>query len=254
MIRDFDESGAQPLRGPGAFRRPAVDERALMIFEYNNGEALELVNHARRVFWKLEPKSGLRLIWDNLRRAERYPALVHSCVILFSLRILSRFGPIKRSLKVARQGLELAPSRGRNAFFNGAIHGEMTHLYHRLGDHEKVLHHALLTLAEGQRHKHDGLRATGMFRYSQQLLRIGRPELALDYAKEALHICMRQQDSWTPPAYLVLLNLAQIYEALGKKQEAHTDYRRVTDYLGQHGYATRAEHETAWDGYHRTKQ
>lgn len=253
MIRDFDESGAQPLRGPGAFRRPAVDERALMIFEYNNGEALELVNHAKRVFWKLEPKSGLRLIWDNLRRAERYPALVHSCVILFSLRILSRFGPIKRSLKVARQGLELAPSRGRNAIFNGAIHGEMTHLYHRLGDHGKVLHHALLTLAEGQRHKHDGLRATGMFRYSQQLLRIGRPELAFDYAKEAFHICMRQQDSWTPPAYLVLLNLAQIYEALGKKQEANTDYRRVTDYLGQHGYATRAEHETAWAGYHRTK-
>ena len=253
MIRDFDEFGAQPPRGPGAFRRPAVDERALMIFEYNHGEALQLVYQAKRVFWSHDPKVGLELVWDNLRRAERYPALVHSCVILYSLRILSRFGPIKRSLQVARQGLELAPSRGRNAFFNGAIHGEMTHLYHRLGDHEKVLHHGLLTLAEGQRHKHDGLRATGMFRYSQQLLRIGKPGIAVDYAKEAFQICMRQQASWPPPAYLVLLNLAQISEALGRKQEAHADYRRVTDHLGQHGYATRAEHETAGDGYHRTK-
>ena len=254
MIRDFDESGAQPLRGPGAFRRPAVDERALVIFEYNHGEAMQLVEHASRLFWWGKRQFGLELVWENVRRAERYPALVRAMVLMRSLRILAHFGPVRRSLQVARQGLELAPSRGRNAFINAGIHGEMTHLYHRLGDHDKVLHHALLTLAEGQRHKHDGLRATGMFRYSQQLLRIGRPELAFDYAKEAFHICMRQQDSWTPPAYLVLLNLAQIYEALGKKQEAHTDYRRVTDYLGQHGYATRAEHETAWDGYHRTKQ
>jgi len=253
MIRDFDESGAQPLRGPGAFHRPPVDERALMIFEYNHGEALQLVEHAKRIFWYHDPKVGLELVWDNLRRADRYPALVHAAVILFSLRILSRFGPIKRSLQVARKGLELAPGRGRNAYINGAIHGEMTHLYHRLGDHEKVLHHSLLTLAEGQRHQHKGLRATGMFRYSQHLLRTGKAGIAFDYAKEAVDICVGRQANWPPPAYLVVLNLAQVYEALGRKQEAHADYRRVTDSIGQNGYSTRAEHDTAWDGYHRTK-
>lgn len=253
MIRDFDESGAQPLRGPGAFHRPPVDERALVIFEYNHGEAMQLVEHAKRIFWHNDRKVGLELVWDNLRRADRYPALVHAAVIFRSLRILAHFGPIRPSLQVARKGLVLAPSQGRNPYINGAIHGEMTHLYHRLGDHEQVLHHSLRTLAEGLRHKHNGLRSTGMFRYSQHLLRIGKPGLALDYAKEAVEICCRQPVSWPPPAYLAVLNLAQVNEALGRKQEAHADYRRVTDSIGQNGYSTRAEHDTAWDGYHRTK-
>ena len=92
-----------------------------------------------------------------------------------------------------------------------------------------------------------------MFRYSQHLLRIGRADLALDYAREATDICQRNKAAWLPPLRLVVLSLAQAHEALGRKEEAHTAYRRVTDYFGEHGYATRAEHEAAWDGFHRTK-
>ncbi len=253
MIRDFDESGAQPLRGPGCFRRPALDERALMIFGYNFGAGMALADRANHVFWNLDPAAGLQLVWDNVRRVERYPAMVQSAILLKSLRILSRYGPIRRSLQVARRALELAPGRGRNGFLEGAIHGEMTYLYERLGDHEQVLRHGLRALADGQRHRQEGLRSTGMFRYSQHLLRIGRADLAIDYAQEATDICQRNKAAWLPPLRLVVLSLAQAQEALGRKEEAHTAYRRVTDYFGEHGYATRAEHEAAWDGFHRTK-
>jgi tetratricopeptide (TPR) repeat protein len=253
MIRDFDEFGARPLRGPGAFHRPAVDERALMIFEYNFGEGMTLAKRASYVFWKLDPAAGLELVWDNVRRAERYPAMVHAAILLMSLRILSLYGPIRRSLQVARRALELAPGRGRNGFLEAAIHGEMTHLYERLGDHEQVLRHGLRALADGKRHQQEGLRSTGMFRYSQHLLRMRRPDLAIDYAQEAAELCQRNKVAWLPPARLVVLSLAQVYEALGRKQEAHTAYRRVNEHIGEWGYATRAEHNTAWDGYHRTK-
>lgn len=253
MIRDFDEFGARPLRGPGCFRRPALDERALMIFGYNFGEGMTLADRANHVFLNLDPAAGLELVWDNVRRVERYPAMVQSAILLKSLRILSRYGPIRRSLQVARRALEVAPGRGRNGFLEGAIHGEMTYLYERLGDHEQVLRHGLRALADGQRHRQDGLRSTGMFRYSQHLLRIGRPELALDYAQEAAELCQLNKAPWLPPVRLVLLTLAQVYEALGRKQEAHAAYRRVNDHVGANGYATRAEHEAAWDGFHRTK-
>jgi len=254
MIRDFDEFGAQPLRGPGAFRRPAVDESALVIFEYNHGEAMRLVEHASRLFWSGKRRFGLELVWDNVRRAERYPALVRAMVLMRSLRILAHFGPVRRSLQVARHGLELAPSRGRNAFISAGIHGEMTHLYHRLGDHDKVLRHGLLTLAEGRRQQLRSLRCIGEFRYSQHLLRIGRPELGLDGAREAAKLYHEWDDERRPLKPLIYLNLAQVTEALGLRKEAHEAYQVVTLEIGNQGFSTRAEHETAWDGYHRTKQ
>jgi hypothetical protein len=108
MIRDFDEFGAHPLRGPGCFRRPALDERALMIFGYNFGEGMTLADRANHVFLNLDPAAGLRLVWDNVRRVERYPAMVQSGIPLKSLRIRSRYGPIRRSLQVARRALEVA--------------------------------------------------------------------------------------------------------------------------------------------------
>ena len=49
------------------------------------------------------------------------------------------------------------------------------------------------------------------------------------------------------------LNLAQIREDLGQRKEAHEDYRWTTEIIADTGFATRAEHEAAWDGFHRTK-
>ena len=52
---------------------------------------------------------------------------------------------------------------------------------------------------------------------------------------------------------LTRANLAQIREDLGQRKEAHEDYRWTTEIIADTGFATRAEHEAAWDGFHRTK-
>jgi tetratricopeptide (TPR) repeat protein len=46
---------------------------------------------------------------------------------------------------------------------------------------------------------------------------------------------------------------AQLCEAVGQREKAHTCYATFLEKFGDHSYMSRALHEKVWGGFHRTK-
>jgi tetratricopeptide (TPR) repeat protein len=253
MIRDFDEFGARPLRGPGCFRRPPADVELLDDLVKCHGEARQLVRNAEIVFYDRSIRAGLRMIWENLARVESHDIEVQAYMIAYHLRALSCYGPVERSIRFARRSLRFLPDRGRRTAMRAVALGELAHLYLRQGNRRGAWRCCDEILRMERTVDVAGAIGSARLRRSQVMRLDGDLAEALDEAEKAATLTRADALHWLPKARYVALNLAQLREDLGQRKEAHEAYRWTTEILDDTGYATRAEHEAAWDGYHRTK-
>ena len=253
MIRDFDEFGARPLRGPAYFRRPPANVDLLNDLVKFHGEGRQLVRNAEIVFYDRSIRAGLRMIWENLARVERHDIEVQAYIIAYHLRALSCYGPVERSIRFARRSLRFLPDRGQRAALRAVALGELAHLYLRQGNGRGAWRCCDEILRMERTVDVAGAIGSARLRRSQVLRLDGKLEAALDEAEKAATLARADTLHWLPKARYVALNLAQIREDLGQRKEAHEDYRWTTEIIADTGFATRSEHEAAWDGFHRTK-
>lgn len=253
MIRDLDESGARPLRGPGDFRRPPVDADALAQFARYFGEARQRMVNAEAVFYGGEPRAGLRLIWDCLERVESLDVALQAYVTAYLLPILASYGPVGRSIRFARRSLRFLPARGEHTKMRAVVLGELAHLYLRQADRAGVRRCCREILRLAAADDIEGAIGAARLRQSQLLQLEGEVAEALAEAEEAAKLTREGKLGWLPKPRYVALHLAQIREANGLRQEAHEAYRWTTEIIHDLSFATKAEHQAAWDGYHRTR-
>lgn len=253
MIRDFDEFGAQPLRGPGCFRRPKVDEDYLHDFGLYGGEVRQRVINAEFAFYERSMRAGLRMIWAELERVESHHILSQAYMIAYHLRVLSCYGPVERSIRFARRSLRFLPDRGKDSELRAVALGELANLYLRQGNRRGAWRCCEEILRMEQAGPVYGAVVTAWLHRSQLMQLDGDLSKALEEAEKAATPAREGKLAWLPKTRFVALQLGNIREAVGRRQEAHEAYRWATEVISERSFATRADHQAAWDGFHRTK-
>jgi tetratricopeptide (TPR) repeat protein len=253
MIRDFDESGGRPMRGPESFKRPVHHEGALNQLVANEGQASALLAQVLELFKAGRITQGVRRAKELARWLEGQPYLIYCGNLGWLLWHMSTYAPPAVARRMLRDYLNMLPCKGSMQSFAAFAYLALARVHRRRGDVWRVracLRHVQKRWANDDMHSLAYL----PYYYLGELLYLeGKHEQALPLIEKSLAVAEKYGAFYYWIRYDVLMLHAQLLEELGQREKAHACYVRFLGACSDHSYMSRALHEKVWDGFHRTR-
>jgi tetratricopeptide (TPR) repeat protein len=253
MIRDFDEHGGRPLRGPESFKRPKLHELDLELLVSNEGQAATLLAQVLELFKAGRITQGVRRAKDLAQWLEGQPYMIYCAKMSWLLWHLSTYAPPAVARRMLRNSLYTFPCKGGQRAFAVFAYLALARVHRRRGCVKRVracCRHILKRWADDDMHSLAYL----PYYYLGELLYLeGKHEQALPLIEKSLAVAEQYGAFYYWIRYDVLMLRAQLLEELGQREKAHACYVRFLGACSDHSYMPRALHEKVWDGFHRTR-
>jgi tetratricopeptide (TPR) repeat protein len=252
MIRDFDESGGRPWRGPESFKRPALEDYRLVYFIYHKHEVCKQLDGIESHFSSGRIAVGLRRAKQVAAELERQPYYVQVGALAWLVWQLEEYASPVHGIRFARRALLACSPKGLHDPMTIAIYYFLAKMQRRIGDVAGV-RESCLRLLTGWSESRLGVFAFAPgFLLGELLYLEGKYAEALPHAEQACRAIKKQESFERQFEHEVHLLPARIHEAMGDLAKAHAGYVAFIAVYG-HRYVSRTLHELAWDGFHRTK-
>ena len=253
MIRDFDENGGRPLRGPGCFKRPALDERHLEIKVSNEGQASVQLQQIIDLFKAGKVALGVRRAKELAVWLEGQPSFIYASNLSWLMWYLSTYAPPALACRMVRRALPTFPSKG-SSFITSVFAGmALIRAYRRLGCAQQVRANCRYLLKRWSDRDMYNLAYMPYSCLGELLWLEGKPAEALPLLEKALANIQQYGGLDSRFVYATKMLHAELCEALGQREKAHGCFAAFLRDFGDHSYMPRALHERVWGGFNRTK-
>jgi len=253
MIRDFDETGGRPLRGPESFKRPKLHELDLELLASNEGQASVKLQQVLDLFKAGKITLGVRRAKELTVWLEGEPYLIYACNLSWLMWHVSTYAPPAVARRMVWRALSTLPAKGIQV--TSAVFGyvSLAKVHRRRGCAQRVracCRHMLKKWSDNDMHN---LAYLPYFYLSELLYLEGKyAEALLLMDKVLINIERYGAFDWRLKHDVQMLH-AQLLEAVGQREKAHTSYATFLEKFGDHSYMSRALHEKVWGGFNRTK-
>jgi len=112
MIRDFDETGGRPLRGPESFKRPKLHELDLELLASNEGQASVKLQQVLDLFKAGKITLGVRRAKELTVWLEGEPYLIYACNLSWLMWHVSTYAPPAVARRMVWRALSTLPAKG----------------------------------------------------------------------------------------------------------------------------------------------
>jgi len=253
MIRDFDENGGRPLRGPESFKRPKLDELGLELLASNEGQASVMLQQVLDLFKAGKVALGVRrakelAVWLE---GQSYEIYCHN--LSWLMWHLSTYAPPAVARRMVGRVLSTLPAKGMHRSTAVFVCISLAKVHRRSGCALRVracCQHMLKKWTDNDMHN---LAYLPYFYLSELLWLEGKYAEALPLMEKALDNieCYGAFDHRLK--YAAKMLHAELCEALGQREKAHACFAAFLEGFGDHSYMPRALHERVWGGFNRTK-
>ena len=253
MIRQFDENGGRPLRGPESFKRPKLHELDLELLVSNEGQASVKLQQVLDLFKAGKVALGVRRAKELAVWLEGQPYLIYASNLSWLTWHLSTYAPPAVARRMVWRALSTLPAKGFNASTAVFGHVSMAKVHRRRGCAQRVRACCRYMLKKWADVEMQNLAYLPYFYLSELLWLEGKYTEALPLMEKALVNIERYGAFDHRLKYASVMLHAELCEALGQREKAHACFAAFLDGFGDHSYMPRALHERVWGGFHRTK-
>jgi hypothetical protein len=253
MIRDFDENGGRPMRGPEAFKRPKLDELDLELLASNEGQASVKLQQVLDLFKARKVALGVRRAKELADWLEGQPYLIYASNLSWLTWHLATYAPPAVARRIVWRAVSKLPAKGMYRSTAVFAYISLVRVHRRRGCAQRVracCRHMLKKWSDNDMHN---LAYLPYFYLSELLWLEGKYAEALPLMEKALGNIDRYGAFDYRLGYAAKMLHAELCEALGQREKAHACFAAFLDGFGDHSYMPRALHERVWGGFNRTK-
>lgn len=253
MIRQFDENGGRPLRGPESFKRPKLHELDLELLVSNEGQASVKLQQVLDLFKAGKVALGVRRAKELAVWLEGQPYLIYACNLSWLTWHLSTYAPPAVARRMVWRALSTLPAKGFNTSTAVFGHVSMAKVHRRRGCALRVRACCRYMLKKWTDDDMQSLAYLPYYYLSELSWLEGKYAEALLLMDKALINIERHGAFDWRLKYEVQMLHAQLLEAVGQREKAHAHYATFLENFGDHSYMSRSLHAKVWGGFHRTK-
>ncbi|MEY4034149.1 MAG: tetratricopeptide repeat protein [Verrucomicrobia bacterium] len=253
MIRDFDENGGRPLRGPEAFKRPKLDEVGLEVLVSNEGQASVKLKQVLDLFKARKVALGVRRAKEFAVWLEGQPYMIYAGNLAWLTWHLATYAPPAVARRMVWRAVSKLPTKGIQVTFAVFGYAALVKVHRRRGCALKVRACCRFMLKKWSDSDMYHLAYMPYFYLGELLWLEGKYAEALPLLEKALGNIERYGAFDYRLGYAAKMLHAELCEALGQREKAHACFAAFLEGFGDHSYMPRALHERVWSGFNRTK-
>jgi tetratricopeptide (TPR) repeat protein len=253
MIRDFDETGGRPLRGPEAFKRPKLHELDLEVLVSNEGQASVKLKQVLDLFKARKVALGVRRAKELVVWLEGQPYLIYAGNLAWLTWHLATYAPPAVARRMVWRALSKLPAKGIQVTFAVFGYASLARVHRRRGCAMRVRACCRYMLKKWSDSDMYHLAYMPYFYLGELLWLEGKYAEAFPLLEKALGNIDRYGAFDYRLGYAAKMLHAELCEVLGQREKAHACFAAFLEGFGDHSYMPRALHERVWGGFNRTK-